>query len=117
MARISGVEVVSAIARRRRSGDIVSNDAAAAIGQFYLEFASVYRIIEITSTLVQRAMTLADRHGLRGYDAVQLAAALEVNTRCLALGMPTLTLISADVELNEAAIAEGLIVDNPNVHV
>ena len=61
-------------------------------------------------------MTLAETHAIRGYDAVQLAAALEVHAFCLALGMPAPTLISADVDLNAAATAEGLAVDDPNAH-
>lgn len=30
--------------------------------------------------------------------------------------MPVLTLVSADAALNTAAAAEGLLVENPNVH-
>lgn len=61
-------------------------------------------------------MTLAEMRVLRGYDAVQLAAALEVNAASLSLGMPTVTLVSADTELNAAAAAEGLPIENPNAH-
>jgi hypothetical protein len=52
---------------------------------------------------------------LRGYDAVQWAAAIEANARCTALGT-TLTFVSADVTLNAAALAEGLAVEDPNAH-
>jgi uncharacterized protein len=48
---------------------------------------------------------------LRGYDAVQLAAALEIHFQ-----IPSLTLLSAGVDLNAAAAAEGLSVDDPNTH-
>jgi hypothetical protein len=51
---------------------------------------------------------LARRHGLRGYDAVQLAAALEVHAN-----VPSLTLLSADANLDTAATGEGLLVDDP----
>src|SRR5262245_10921885 len=61
-------------------------------------------------------MTLAETHSLRGYDAVQLATALEIHVGGLTLGLPALTLISADEELNIAAQAEGLIVEEPNTH-
>jgi len=56
-------------------------------------------------------VTLVRRHGLRGYDAVQLAAVLEIHATD-----PSLTLLSADAELNAAALAEGLTVDDPNLH-
>jgi hypothetical protein len=52
---------------------------------------------------------------LRGYDAVQLAAAREVNYECLTLGL-ALTVISSDNALNKAAALEGLTVDNPDNH-
>jgi uncharacterized protein len=61
-------------------------------------------------------MRLADAHELRAYDAVQLAAALELNGRWLAAGMSGITLVSADQDLNTAATAEGLMVEDPNVH-
>jgi hypothetical protein len=47
---------------------------------------------------------------------VQLATAVEVHVRGLTLGLPTLTLVSADGELNVAAQADGLIVEDPNTH-
>jgi hypothetical protein len=61
--------------------------------------------------LVGYAASLARRHALRGYDAVQLAAALEIHSRA-----PSLTLLSADADLNAAATAEGLAADDPNLH-
>lgn len=59
-------------------------------------------------------MALAEAHGLRGYDAVQLAAGRELNTLCNAFSLPPVTFVSADFELNAAAASEGLIVENPN---
>ena len=56
------------------------------------------------------------KHGLRGYDAVQLAAAIQVRDERLALGASPPTLVSADTELNAAAMMEGLRVENPNHH-
>lgn len=61
-------------------------------------------------------MSLAERYDLRGYDAVQLAAALEVDRRRKALGLSVSDLVSADHALNEAGLAEGLTVDDPNRH-
>jgi hypothetical protein len=61
-------------------------------------------------------MGFAETYALRGYDAVQLAAAVEIHTRGEILGLSVLTLISADEDLNVAAAAEGLSVENPNSH-
>ena len=59
-------------------------------------------------------MGLATKHALRGYDAVQLAAALEANDERIADDLAPLILVSADDDLNTAAEAEGLKVENPN---
>jgi predicted nucleic acid-binding protein len=116
LARITGVEVVSAITRQGRGGSLSATDAATAITQFRHDFAQEYRLVEIMPLLVSRAMTLAEAYALRGYDAVQLAAALRVNAHRLARGMPALTFVSADAALNAAATAEGLTVEDPNAH-
>ena len=50
------------------------------------------------------------------YDAVQLAVALEVSRSHQAGGSGPITLISGDRPLNDAAAAEGLPVDDPNLH-
>lgn len=116
LARISAVEVISAFARRQPGNKLSAPDAAKAIADFRTDLANQYRMIEMTPALISRAMTLAETHALRGYDAVQLAAALEVNARVTSLNLPLLTLISADAALNAAAQTEGLAVDDPNLH-
>jgi uncharacterized protein len=63
-------------------------------------------------TLVEVISAIA----LRAYDAVQLAAAQEINANMKSAGAPPITLVSADVALNAAALAEGLAVDDPNTH-
>jgi len=114
VARITGAEIVAAITRRQRRGATSPVDAASAIAAFRPDLAAAYFPLDVSEGLVSDAMDLAGRHGLRGYDAVQLAAALELAARCLAAGaMPPLVL-TADAELNRAAAAEGLTVDDPN---
>jgi uncharacterized protein len=67
------------VRRRGHRGDIAAIDVAAALAQFRQDFAELYRIIEITPALVTRAMALAETYAMRGYDAVQLAVAVEVH--------------------------------------
>ena len=74
-------------------------------------------MIEVTEALIEKAMMLSERYGIRGYDAVQLAGAVEVNNRYAMNGLPPITLISADQELNDAATAQGLTVEDPNSHI
>jgi predicted nucleic acid-binding protein len=116
MARITAVEVVSALTRRQRGGSVSETDASTAMADFRHDLSHQYRVIEITPTVITRAMQLAETHGLRGYDAVQLAAALMVQKMRETLGLSALELVSADRDLNEAAAAEDLTVDNPNSH-
>lgn len=116
IAVIAGAETIAAITRRLRRGEITASDAKAAMTKFRRDFAGRYSRTQITLLLINHAMDLAGRHGLRGYDAVQLAAALQVQTERLSAGVPGLTFVSADNELNAAALAEGLMVDNPNAH-
>jgi uncharacterized protein len=115
VARLTGVEIISAIARRVRTGTLQPAHQAGLIGQFRQEFTKQYLKIEISPALVTEAMSLAETHALRGSDAIQLAAALKVHAQNLATGVPFL-LISADGELNTAAQREGLTVDDPTAH-
>ncbi len=111
VVRITLAETVAAITRRERGGSITPQDAATAVADFQLDFARQYRVVEVSAGLVAQAATLARRHALRGYDAVQLVAALEIHATD-----SSLTLLSADAEHNTAATAEGLAVEDPNSH-
>ena len=111
LARITDVEVTAALARRRGQPGLSVVQAVAALRQFRWDFGQDYRVVEITIALLQRAAQLADTHALRGYDAVQLAVALDVHARDQAL-----VLVSADAELNAVATAEELRVEDPNTH-
>ena len=59
-------------------------------------------------------MSLAEAHHLRGYDAVQLAVLFRYGSH-VEKGS-ALIFVSADANLNVAASAEGLTVDNPTLH-
>ena len=66
--------------------------------------------------MIDEASTLAQKHGLRAYDAVQLAAALDTSRIVSQVESTEVLLVSADVELNAAAAVEGLQVEDPNTH-
>jgi predicted nucleic acid-binding protein len=114
--RVTGPELVSAIARKARAGEVSARSAARANSSFRQDWRDQYGVVEVSIEVADRAMDLAERHGLRGYDAVHLAAALEVQIgRRRRYGAP-LTFISADVSQLQAAITEGLSVEDPNAH-
>ncbi len=116
LASITSVEMVSAIARRERGGSIQAGAASLLMAQFRQALVDEYLINEITPEVLDRAMFVAEKYALRGYDAVQLATALTANDERLAHHLPALVLVSADDELNAAAQAEGLSVEDPNSH-
>jgi predicted nucleic acid-binding protein len=116
IAGITAVEVTSAITRRQRGGSLSPAQAGAILGHFNRHLTQRYLILELTSALLANAMQSARAYGLRAYDAVQLAAALEVDRIYQTGGLGPIILVSADQELNAAAVAEGLLVDDPNSH-
>jgi hypothetical protein len=116
VANITGVEIVSALARRVRGGKLLATDALSAISSLERDLVAEYLLTDISFAIVTSAMSLANKHALRGYDAVQLAVAVDVNQNNLAFGLPPITFVSADNDLNNAAQAEGLTVENPNSH-
>ena len=116
IAQIAGVETVAAVTLRARRGAMTPGDAATALTSFRLDFARDFYQVPVDRAIISRAMDLAEAHGLRGYDAVQLATALQLEVQAVRTGQGHLVFISADNALNAAAAAEGLAVDNPNAH-
>ena len=103
IAAISGTEIVAAVARRARGGGLLAVNASRIIRDFRADFSTDFRLIDITTSLLATSMDLAERHALRGYDAVQLAAALAWAQE-QPLGRE---LVSLDLRLREAAQGEG----------
>ena len=80
------------------------------LGHFRRHLDQRYRVLDLTPAIFADAMLRACGRRLRAYDAVQLAAALELRRQHQDAGLSPITLISADRDLNAAATAEGLIV-------
>jgi uncharacterized protein len=116
IGRITAVEMFSAITRRQHGNSLSAAQAGAILGHFRRHLTQRYGVLELTPALLTNAMQLARTHRLRAYDAVQLAAALEVDRLRQAAGLGAVTLVSADRQLNAAAAAEGLSVEDPNTH-
>ena len=101
---LSYVEARSAFARMRVDGRLDSTGHAETVSELDRLWATTARV-PVDGDLVARAATLADRHGLRAYDAVQLAGALEV-----AAADDELRFACWDGDLRNAARDEGLAV-------
>lgn len=116
VAAVTRVEAAAAIAARYRVGSITKTERDDLVDLLLQHFDTQYQIVPLDATIISRAVGLTQNHRLRGYDAVQLAAALVVCDQYVTAGFPGLTLISADDDVNAAAQAEGLTTDNPNAH-
>ncbi|MDY7075953.1 MAG: type II toxin-antitoxin system VapC family toxin [Chloroflexota bacterium] len=114
VSHLVSVEVFSALARRLRKGSLITADYERTKIAFRRDYLSRYQIVIVTVSIVDTAYGLLDRHALRAYDATHLAVALEANRSLVTRGHAALEFLSADDRLNQAASAEGLMVDNPN---
>jgi uncharacterized protein len=115
-ARISQVEVYSALNRRVRETVLTPDQYAEIAADFAALCLTEYQFIELTLAVVVRARHLLEQHALRAYDAVQLAAALTARDSLVDAGLAAPIFISSDDRLLTAAQLEGLLVDNPNLH-
>jgi len=110
------VEVTSALTRRMREGTLTPAEYAQVQNAFRFDCLNEYEIVTAVGDIIDQANRLLERHPLRAYDAVHLAAAVVANQQLLANNLAPLIFLSADERLNNAASAEGLTVDNPNHH-
>jgi uncharacterized protein len=97
------VEGRAALAAAHRGGRLSTSQHRRARDQF-ATLVDELTIVEVTEELIDAAADLAENEGLRGYDAVHLAAALTVEATVLS---------SADAALCEAAERRGFHVSNP----
>ncbi|WP_165073220.1 type II toxin-antitoxin system VapC family toxin [Paludisphaera rhizosphaerae] len=114
IARITAVEIFAAVSRRQ---GLSGAQSGAILGHFRRHLTqNRYNILETPPALIEKAMILARKRRLRAYDPVQLAAATEIDRLNREADLGPVTFVSADRELNAAAIAEGLIVEDPASH-
>lgn len=106
---LARVEVTAALWRKHRMGELDLDDTLLLIRAFAADYAGTpggsprFQTVEVTETVIEHAAELTGTHGLRAYDAVQLASALAiraVDKRCSMLA-------SFDHDLIRAAAAEG----------
>lgn len=114
--RITAVEMVAALFRKARTGGITAADAVHGAQTFRLDWTQDYLILEVTPIVTERAMDLVQAYGLRGYDAVHLGVALDIQNTRQVTGLPTLAFVSADNNQRQAAAAEGLLTEDPNAY-
>ena len=110
------VEVTSVLTRRIREDTLTPTDYIQVQNAFRADCLNEYEMVTAVGDIIDQANRLLEKHPLRAYDAIHLAAAVVANQQLLAHGFAPLIFLSADDRLNAAAAAEGLAVDNPNDH-
>ena len=101
-ARVTYAEARAAFAQFRREGGLTPPGLRHVVRALDTEWPT-YDIVDLDDSLMRRAGALAERHALRGYDAIQLAAALEVRG-----AGAHLEFVSFDHRLSQAASRERL---------
>ncbi|MCP9448346.1 MAG: type II toxin-antitoxin system VapC family toxin [Nitrospira sp.] len=108
IAAIGYVEAKAAFARAVHSGRVIRRMYRRMVEDFEADW-SRYLVVELHEPVLRYAGRLAERHRLRAYDAVHLAAALQIQAH-----VPEgITFLGFDDELNRAAKAERLMLAPP----
>ena len=95
--------------RKARTGQLAADDAAILVSAFEFDYhgddevASIFAILAVDESMLVGAARQAARHGLRAYDAVQLACATAARSADASID----TLAAFDAQLRTAAMAEG----------
>ena len=105
-SHVTRAEVPAAIARAVRRRVLDDDGGRRAHGRFLSEWPDFGRV-PVTDALVAHADTLAWEHGLRAYDAIQLAAALSCQETINILGAE-MVFATFDRQLRDAAARTGL---------
>jgi uncharacterized protein len=100
---LAQVEFRSAVRRRERDGQIPGSDANEMIESFDRHSEGRFMVERFSDFLLDVASLLVDRHGLRAYDAMQLAGYLTLRAKS---GIDTPIFVCADKKLLDAAQLE-----------
>ncbi|GAB4396649.1 MAG: type II toxin-antitoxin system VapC family toxin [Anaerolineales bacterium] len=114
LSEIGVAETAAAFARYARTGQINSDMQAKLYASFLDDCKIRLMLIPVSSLMIITAANLTQKHPLRGYAAVHLACALNLNQQLKGEGLQPLRFLSADTILLKAAAAEGLQTENPS---
>lgn len=105
-SRLLHVEAAAALARARRMDRITERHhrgAVAALSDLWRDF----RVVEVDDVVALRAAELADRCGLRGYDAAHCASAERIDAPDLVVASGDKDVLAACAELGLATALTG----------
>ena len=114
LSEITLAEVAAALAAKQRAPKgLTVEERNRALSRFLQECDEHYLLLKVDRSVIDLAVEFIQRHVLRGYDAVQLAAAWLANGDFLAAGRTPLIFVASDQDLLTAAQEEHLIIQNP----
>ena len=116
LSALAGPEVAGSLVRAARGGRVPARLLRPLLAAYQSHLANRYVVIPLDMEVMSESLRLAESHGLRGADAVHLAAALVRDRQRRARNASSMTFVSADQEQLAAARLEGLAVDDPNLH-
>jgi predicted nucleic acid-binding protein len=102
-SRIAYAEAMAAFARKLRQREFTAKGYQQVCRDFRSDWKSFF-IVEVSQQTVELAAELAERRRLRGFDAIHLASALQLQQRTNS----RLDFYTADLNLQKAARSEGL---------
>jgi uncharacterized protein len=115
LAEITLAEVGAAMAAKARASASLSFlQRDRDLSRFLQDCNDIYGLIALTRPIIDIAVALTQKHRLRGYDAVQLATALNLANTLQIQHLPDPIFATADADLIRAATAERLAAENPN---
>jgi predicted nucleic acid-binding protein len=106
VAALARVEVVSAFWRRARNRELTADEAGLLAADFETDWqdpSGPYALTDITAAVLEQGARAVRVHGLRAYDAVQLACAMTARGAAPEVD----TFLCADRDLADAARREG----------
>ncbi|HEX3052065.1 MAG TPA: type II toxin-antitoxin system VapC family toxin [Aggregatilineaceae bacterium] len=112
ISALTTVEFVSLLARRQREGHLSPADLNKLRKDFLFHVRHQYRVIRVQRDVLARAQQLIIQYPLRTLDAMQLASAVMFMQSS---GLQPI-FVCADQRLLNAALGQGLAVDDPNAH-
>lgn len=111
VSQLARVEVPAALWRKHRVGELSATDTGMLVAAFEADYFGIedeparFLVIAATVQILDRAARMVAVHGLRAYDAVQLASACAVSA---AAPGESGGFVAFDKVLRAAAAAEGL---------
>jgi predicted nucleic acid-binding protein len=112
ISQLAQVEVPAALWRKQRAGQLTAEQVGVLLAEFEADHDGTaesperFAVVPVSELVVEVAARLTGIHGLRGYDAVQLATAQLVKSA----DPDCRTFAAYDKDLRAAAVGEGFAV-------